>query len=132
MKFPKNISDKSIIEIKKYNDMIINIDIQEIANDSYMNTSNIIQTITGENNNDCKSITNPSGCIEYVTKYVTKPESRDDLVDALHKKLVSVEFYDEDNDKSEISKMCSLLNALETKDISIHQSVWFLLKYNFM
>ena len=78
-----------------------------MSNDSYMNTHSIIQTMIMENNNDMKGVESLAAAVEYITKYVSKAEPKDDILVFLHEKLKSIEKYDPS--KSVIGKWMSLL-----------------------
>ena len=56
-----------------------------------MNTRSFIQTMIMENNNDIKGVESLAAAVEYITKYVSKTEPKDDILMFLHEKLQKID-----------------------------------------
>ena len=58
------------------------------SNDVYMNGHSLLQSIMLESNNDMKGVVNIAAVAEYITKYITKAESKDDMTLLLKEKMI--------------------------------------------
>ena len=62
--FPKDLSDSSVIKLKYYDNLLVNVEHTNMSNDSYMNTRSMCVSLIDECNNDKKGVESVNAAIE--------------------------------------------------------------------
>ena len=132
-KFPLEARSDSKVSMKFYDHVMILAELISPSNDVYMNGHSLLQSMMLESNNDMKGVVSISAVAEYITKYITKAESKDDMTLLLKEKMIDYQKYeDADNLKSDLSKFMGLVLKQSKKDVSYHHAIWKLQNFEFM
>ena len=105
--FPKDLCLTSKIVLKFYDDILYNVTHTNLSNDCFMNTHCHLQTYTNDSNNDLKGVESIAATADYISKYISKDEPKDDILIELHKKIKNIDEYNPN--QSIVGKWMSLI-----------------------